>query len=97
MNKTEKLVKDYSSKKLKEISEQHSSIYSKNFVDSAKDELIKRGETFTFDVELENKVAAMSDSLLTNLINNDWYNFHLEYLEIARKEFLKRKLINNNT
>jgi len=97
MSKFEKLVKDYSSKKLKEIIEQQSSSYSETFIDYAKDELIRRGETFQFNPELEKEVAAMSDSDLKNLVEKEWNDFHLEYLEIARKEYLKRKFKNEST
>jgi hypothetical protein len=94
MNKIEKLTKEYSSKKLQEIVEQQSKSYSENFIDYAKDELIRRGESFPFNTETEKEVSAMSDNDLKNLVEKEWNNFHLEYLEIARKEYLKRKFKN---
>ncbi|GIK21420.1 MAG: hypothetical protein BroJett005_08340 [Ignavibacteriota bacterium] len=97
MSKIEKLVKDYSSQKLKEIIGQQSSSYSETFIDYAKDELIRRGESFQFNPELEKEVAAMSDNDLKNLVEKEWDNFHLEYLEIARKEYMKRKFINESS
>ncbi|NUM32670.1 MAG: hypothetical protein HUU47_10165 [Bacteroidetes bacterium] len=97
MNKIEKLVKDYSSQKLKEIIGQQSSSFSETFIDYAKDELIRRGETFTFNVELEKEVAAMTDTDLKNIVEKKWNDFHLEYLEIARKEYLKRGFKNTTT
>jgi uncharacterized membrane protein len=97
MNKIEKIIKEYSSKKLLEIIEQQSNSYSMNFIDYAKDELIRRGESFPFNTETEKEVAAMSDTDLKNLIEKEWNNFHLEYLEIARKEYLKRKFINETS
>jgi len=97
MNKIEKLIKEYSSKKLHEIVEQQSSSYSENFIDYAKDELIKRGESFPFNAETEKEVAAMIDNDLKNLVEKEWNNFHLEYLEIARKEYLKRKFKNETS
>ena len=90
MNKTEILIKEYSSKKLKEIIEQQSASYNENFIDYAKDELIRRGELFTLNVELEKEIAAMNDNDLKKLVEQEWDNFHLEYVEIARKEYLKR-------
>lgn len=90
MDKIEKLIKEYSSQKLKEILHQQSSSYNENFIDYTKDELIRRGESFTFNAELEKEVAAMNDTDLKNLVEKEWNNFHLEYLEIARKEYLKR-------
>lgn len=97
MSKIENLVKDYSSQKLKEIIGQQSSSYSETFIDYAKDELIKRGESFQFNPELEKEVAAMNDNDLKNLVEKEWNNFHLEYLEIARKEYLKRKFKNESS
>jgi hypothetical protein len=94
MSKIENLVKEYGSKKLKEIIEQQSSSYSEAFIDYAKDELIRRGETFKFNVELEKEVEAMSDNDLKNLVEKEWNDYHLEYLEIARKEYLKRNFKN---
>lgn len=97
MSKIEKLIKEYSSKKLKEIVEQQSASYSENFIDYAKDELIRRGESFPFNTETEKEVAVMSDNDLKNLVEKEWNNFHLEYLEIARKEYLKRKFKNETS
>jgi hypothetical protein len=94
MNKIEILIKEYSSKKLKEIVEQQFSSYSDNFIDYAKDELIRRGENFPFNGELEKEIAAMNDNDLKNLVEKEWNNFHLEYLEIGRKEYLKRNFKN---
>ncbi|MCX6231140.1 MAG: hypothetical protein NTZ33_06310 [Bacteroidetes bacterium] len=96
MSKIEKLVKDYSSKKLKEIIEQQSTSYSENFIDYAKDELIRRGETFQFNHDLEKEVSGMNDNDLKILIEKEWNNYHLEYLEIARNEYLKRKFKNDS-
>ncbi len=90
MNKTEKIVKEYSSKKLKEILEQQSASYSPDFIDYIKDELIRRGETFQFNEEFQKDVIEMSDDELKNLVEKEWNNFHLEFLEIARKEYLRR-------
>lgn len=94
MNKYEKLIKEYSSEKLKEIVNELSASYSEDFIDYAKDELIRRGEGFTFDSETKKKVVEMSDLDLKNLVEKEWINFHLEYLEIARKEYLKRNFKN---
>jgi len=96
MTKIEKLIKGYSSTKLKEIIGQQSSSYSESFIDYAKDELIKRGENFLFNPKLENEVAAMNDKDLKNLIEKEWNNFHLEYIEIARIEYLKRNFKNES-
>ena len=90
MDNIEKLIKEYSSKKLKEIIELQSSSYNENFIDYTKDELIRRGETFTFDEELEKEVTVMNDDDLKNLVEKEWQDFHLEYLEIARKEYINR-------
>ena len=97
MNKIEKIIKEYSSKKLREIVEQQSTSYNENFIDYIKDELIRRGESFPFNTETEKEVAAMSDNDLKNLVEKEWNNFHLEYLEIARKEYLKRKFKNETS
>ncbi len=95
MSKIYSLISDYSSKKLKEIVEQQNSAYSKIFIDYAKDELIRRGENFTFNRQLEIEINSMEDENLKSLVENEWNNFHLEYIEIARKEYLKRGFIND--
>jgi len=97
MDKIERLIKEYNSKKLKEIIEQQSSSYSENFIDCVKDELIRRGETFTFNVELEKEVASMTDTDLKYHVEKEWNNFHLEDMEIARKEYLKRGFKNTTS
>jgi len=97
MSKIENIVKEYSTIKLREIIEQRSSAYSETFTDYAKDELIRRGENFKFNSELEKEVIAMNDKDLKNLVENEWNNYHLEYLEIARNEYLKRNFKNEST
>ena len=97
MDNNEKLIKEYSTKKLKEIVEQQTSSYSETFIDYVKDELIRRGETFQFNSVFEEDVAAMNDNDLKNLVEKEWNNFHLEYLEIARKEYLKRGFKNETS
>lgn len=90
MDKIEKLIKEYNSKKLKEIIDHQSYAYSKQFIEYSKDELIKRGESFVFNSKIENEIGAMNDSELKNLVEKEWNTYHLEYLEIARMEYLKR-------
>jgi len=93
MNKTQ-TIKEYSSKKLKEIIEKQSNAYNSNFINHAKDELIKRGESFDMDIEFEKSIKTWSDEDLKNIVENEYDNYHLEYLEIGRKEYLKRGFIN---
>ena len=71
MNNIERLIKEYSFKKLKEIIEQQSSSYSEYFIDYSKDELIRRGESFQFDAELEKEVAAKNDDDLKMLLRKN--------------------------
>lgn len=97
MNNLEKIIKEYSSKKLLEIVDDFSNSYSENFIDYAKDELIRRGEIFSFSKSLEDEIKLMSDESLRNLVENDWNNYHLEYVEIARIEYLKRNFKNDST
>jgi hypothetical protein len=97
MSKIEKLVKDYSSQKLKEIIGQQSSSYSETFTDYAKDELIRRGEIFQFNSNLEKEVEAMNDNELKSFVEKEWNDYHLEYLEIARKEYIKRGFKNETS
>jgi hypothetical protein len=52
--------------------------------------LIKCREIFKFNPKLENRVKNLDDKTLQNLIDYDWVNYHLEYLELARIEYLKR-------
>ncbi len=95
MKTIEKLVKEYSSDKLKRIIETESAAYSWEFIDNAKDELIIRGESFEFNKQTQKDISSMSDVDLKYLVEYDWSNYHLEYIEIARKEFLKRNLKND--
>jgi len=97
MNTIEKIIKEYSTQKLKTILLEQSSTYNKNFIDYSKNELIRRGEDFTLDVEIEKELAAENDEFIKNIIEKEWMNFHLEYLEIARKEYIKRGLKNEGT
>lgn len=97
MCKIENLVKDYSSQKLKEIIEHQCAAYSESFIDYSKDELIRRSVSFQFNAELEKEVAALSDFDLKNLVEKEWSNFHLEYLEIARIEYLQRGFKNESS
>lgn len=94
MNKYEKIIKEYSTQKLNEIIETQSSSYSRTFIDYIKDELIRRGVRFDYNLEIQKEIMSLNDSDLRNLVENEWTNFHLEYLEIARKEYLNRKFIN---
>lgn len=94
MNELEKTIKQYDSKKLISIIEKQSNAYSENFIDYAKDELIRRGEEFKFSKSLEEEIHSMSDDTLKNLVENEWNNFHLEYIEIARNEYLRRNFKN---
>lgn len=90
MNTIEEQIKEYSSKKLKEILEIQSLSYNQNFIDYAKDELIRRGESFEFNSDLVKEIKEMNDEDLKNLVEKEWNNYHLEYIEIARKEYLLR-------
>jgi len=90
MRSFENRIKEYSSKKLLAIIENQSTSYSEEFIDYVKDELIKRGEVFQFNQELEKEIMEMNDEHLKNLIEKEWDNYHLEYIEIARNEYIKR-------
>jgi len=97
MDRIEKIIKEYSTKKLQEIIEQQSSSYNSNFIDYAKDELIRRGESFSFNEELIKEVAEMNDDDLKKLVEQEYDTYHLEYIEIARKEYLKRGFKNETS
>ena len=90
MEKIEREIKEFSSKKLKEIIEQQSNAYSEIFIDYAKNELIRRGETFLYDIDMQDKVKKLSDEDLKKIVESDRENYHLEYLELAIKEYLVR-------
>jgi hypothetical protein len=92
----EKIVKTYSSEKLKEIIEPMKDAYSEKFIDCAKDELIKRGVSFPLNPKYGEEVSAMNDDELRKAIEEDFEGLHEEYLEVIRHEFLKRKLIHQN-
>ena len=90
MDRIEKLVKEYKSKKLKDIIGEQSSSYCDNFLNYAKDELIKRGESFPLNQRLQDEVSMLDDNELKELVEREYLDYHLEYLEIARHEYLKR-------
>ena len=90
MDRIEKIIKEYSSKKLKQIVIEQSSSYNSNFIDFAKDELIRRGEDFPLNEEWKKEVAEMNDEGLKKMIEQEYETYHLEYTEIARNEYLKR-------
>jgi hypothetical protein len=89
-----KTVKEYSSKKLKLIIEEQASSYDSQFIDNAKDELIKRGETFKFNEDFEKEIKTWENGDLKNLVEKEYDNYHLEYLEIARLEYINRGFTN---
>ncbi len=94
LNKTSKdLIKEYNSIKLREIVEKQKSSYSRSFINGATDELIKRGETYKVDAKLDHEFRLMSDTDLKRLVEKEAFNFHLEYIEAARKEYSKRNFI----
>jgi hypothetical protein len=96
MEHIEKLVKEYSSKKLQEITGSQSSAYSERFIDFAKDELIRRGESFVLLPGLTSRLEAISDEELKNIVEADWKEYHLEFLEAARLEYIRRGFRNES-
>ena len=90
MEKIELQLKEYSTKKLKEIIETQSNAYNEGFIDFSKNELIRRGETFTFNAALQKEVEQLPDEELKKIIEIERESYHLEYLEVAIKEYLKR-------
>ena len=90
MTKLQNEIKEYSSKKLIEIIERQSNAYSEAFIDYTKDELIRRGETFAFDPLLEKQVKE-----LKKIVETDTDDYHLEYLEMAVKEYISRGFKND--
>lgn len=97
MSKIENVVQEYSTKKLNEILEKQIHAYNENFINCIKDELIKRGESFPFNTEYEQEIKKMDDSSLRTLVENDWDDYHLEYIELARIEYLKRNFKNDKS
>lgn len=97
MNNYEQLAKGYSSKKLLEIVEKQISAYNEDFIDYIKDELIKRGEKFQYNADYVTIVSEMGDDELKLIVEKDWNDYHLEYVEIARIEYLKRGLTNEES
>lgn len=96
LSEIEKKVKLYSTKKLKEIVDQQFSAYSEKFLDAAKDELILRGESFTFNDEYVTEIKNKSNMALKEIIEEHFGSYHEEYLEVARIEFIKRDLKNES-
>jgi DNA-dependent RNA polymerase auxiliary subunit epsilon len=79
----------YSIKKLKDILIQ-AEAYNEDYIDYVKDELIKRGEEIVFNQALFEEIKALSDNELRTCVEDEWPEYHLEYMEVARKEYLKR-------
>ena len=54
--------------------------------------MIKREVEISYDKNLEKEVQEMNDKELKDFIENDeeFKNYYLEYLELARREYLKR-------
>lgn len=92
MKKFRTIAKEYSSEKLKEIIENFPDAYHPDFIDHAKDELIKRGMKFKSNVihEYEKELSDISDTELQTIIEKRCDDYYLEYLEIARAEYLRR-------
>ncbi len=88
------MLRSYSTKKLRQILEE-SEAYNPDFIDHLKDELIMRGETFKFNVQLTEEIKKLNDAELKLCVEQEWQEYHLEYVEIARSEYLKRGF--NNT
>jgi hypothetical protein len=93
----EELIKEYSTKKLKSILETQSNSYHEDHIDYIKDELIRRGENITFDVELEKELSEMNDEDLKALVEINWNDYHLEYIELSRAEYIRRGFINKTS
>ncbi len=87
---TELLISEYSTDKLLSILQKQANSYSEQFIEYVKDELIKRNITFNWNEDLVKKITALSDVDLKLLVEKDYDNYHLECLEIAREEYLKR-------
>jgi hypothetical protein len=81
---------NYSTKKLIQIVNVEYSAYSSSFIDQAKDELILRGEEFSYNPDFSLEISNLKDEELINIVNVEFENYKLEYQELARKEFLKR-------
>jgi VIT1/CCC1 family predicted Fe2+/Mn2+ transporter len=45
---------------------------------------------------LQKEVAEMADDNLKNLVENEWDDYHLVYMELARKEYIRRGFKNLN-
>jgi hypothetical protein len=86
----------YSSKKLIDIVEKQADAYSEEYLDLAKNELIRRGETFTFDKKMQEDIDALSDDELKEVIEKDNSNYNLEYLELASIQYIKRGFKNHS-
>jgi hypothetical protein len=97
MDNYEQLAKGYSSKKLLEIVEKQISSYNEDFIDYVKDELIKRGDKFQYDADYVKIISEMNDDELKIIVEKDWNNYHLEYVEIARIEYIKREFKNDTS
>ncbi|MBS1625921.1 MAG: hypothetical protein JST83_18015 [Bacteroidetes bacterium] len=94
-NSSEERIAKYSSKKLLDIVEKQANAYSEDYLDLVKNELIRRGETFTYDRKLKEEVEALKDYELRDVIEKDYERYNLEYLELATEEYIKRGFKNN--
>jgi hypothetical protein len=79
----------YSTSKLNNILSERKA-YPDDVIDIVKDTLIMRGESFQFDQELIDNVNDLDDKSLKEVVEKEWKDYTLEYITIARKEYLKR-------
>ncbi len=94
MENIKDIAKNYSTTKLSEIVDKQPDAYSESFINHAKDELIKRGEKIKYDKNLAAKIVEMDNNSLRQIVEKDWRNYHLEYMELARQEYIKRNFKN---
>lgn len=94
MNRIVMEVKELSTNRLLNIIGEFKDSYSLIYIDCVKDELIKRGEILQIETEVNEQVTSLDDEDLKDLVEREYTKYNLEYVDLARKEYLKRNFKN---
>ncbi len=97
MKEIELEIKEFSTKKLREIIEGQSGAYSESFIDYTKNELIRRGESFPYNVEMQKRIKELNDDDLKSVVERERKDYYLEYMELAIAEYLARGFKNETS
>ncbi len=93
-NELENYIGKYSTDKLLEIISSKAKSYSERFLDFSKNELVRRNVKFEYNKEHNALVEKLSDEELKKIVEVEFLDYNLEYMEAIRSEYLKRNFLN---